>query len=86
MAAGHLMIIGGCKDRTDDDNVSARVVAMAGCAERRFVVVTLAIIATDLQPLHSACNDAWFLITRPGTGARRTPGRPYGPVPARSAR
>ncbi|KQQ36241.1 cyanophycinase [Duganella sp. Leaf126] len=42
MGTGHLIIIGGGEDRTDDKNVLTRFVEMAGGAERRFVVITTA--------------------------------------------
>ncbi|MDR7051253.1 cyanophycinase [Duganella sp. 3397] len=42
MSTGHLIIIGGGEDRTDDKNVLTRFVEMAGGAERRFVVITTA--------------------------------------------
>jgi len=39
---GHLMIIGGGEDRTDDKNVLTRFVDLAGGPEGRFVVITTA--------------------------------------------
>lgn len=42
MRTGHLMIIGGSEDRTDDKTILSRFVELAGGADRRIVVITTA--------------------------------------------
>ncbi|MET0319401.1 MAG: cyanophycinase, partial [Duganella sp.] len=42
MGIGHLIVIGGGEDRTDDKTILTRFVELSGGAERRIAVITTA--------------------------------------------